>query len=149
MNLTWRQFQRSILPDSEMLFMRCNLGVQYHYTLHVRVYLYEHVVTGMIDFRRGFDWQPYLFDSYCSLLHVTITVQGSTQSTIHYGTQVSLLSLLCLHKSSGNGFQRRTFPFLWVAELSPCQKSKLPTVSRSVCPGVTPHSGLVTNYSFF
>jgi hypothetical protein len=32
---------------------------------------------------------------------------------------LNLLSLLCLHHSSGNGFQRRTFPFLWVPELSP------------------------------
>jgi hypothetical protein len=34
---------------------------------------------------------------------------------------LSLLSLLCPHKwLSGNGFQRRTFPILWVPELSPC-----------------------------
>jgi hypothetical protein len=33
---------------------------------------------------------------------------------------LSLLSLLCLQQYSGNGFQRRTFPFLWVPELSPC-----------------------------
>jgi hypothetical protein len=25
-----------------------------------------------------------------------------------------------LHQSSGNGFQKRTFPFLWISELSPC-----------------------------
>jgi hypothetical protein len=35
---------------------------------------------------------------------------------------LSLLSLLCLHglhQSPGNDFQRRTFAFLWVPELSP------------------------------
>jgi hypothetical protein len=31
-----------------------------------------------------------------------------------------LLILLCLHRSSGIGFQRRTFPFFWVPELSLC-----------------------------
>jgi hypothetical protein len=34
-------------------------------------------------------------------------------------TRLNLLSLLCLHQSSGNGYQRRTFPFLWDPELSP------------------------------
>jgi hypothetical protein len=28
--------------------------------------------------------------------------------------------MLCLHQSSGHGFHRRTFPFLWVPKLSPC-----------------------------
>jgi hypothetical protein len=32
---------------------------------------------------------------------------------------MSLLSLLCLHQSFDNGFQRRTFPSLRVPELSP------------------------------
>jgi hypothetical protein len=32
---------------------------------------------------------------------------------------LSRLSLLCLHHSSGNGFRRQTFPFLWVPKLSP------------------------------
>jgi hypothetical protein len=31
-----------------------------------------------------------------------------------------LLSYLCLRQSSGNGFQRQMFPFLWVPELCPC-----------------------------
>jgi hypothetical protein len=31
-----------------------------------------------------------------------------------------LLSLLCFLRSSGNGFQRKTFPFLWVPDLSQC-----------------------------
>jgi hypothetical protein len=61
-----------------------------------------------------------------------------------------------LHRSSGNGFQRRTFPFLWVPELSPCYiyiRSRLtikvkvtlrPTVSRSVCQ--TPIWGPIPNF---
>jgi hypothetical protein len=31
---------------------------------------------------------------------------------MRYSTRLSLRSLLCLHQFSGNGFQRRTFPFL-------------------------------------
>jgi hypothetical protein len=41
-----------------------------------------------------------------------------------------LFSLLCLHQSlSGNGFQRRTFPLLWVPELSPCLSYQLLTAT--------------------
>jgi hypothetical protein len=52
--------------------------------------------------------------------------------TIHYGVianshtlhslqhALSPFGLLSLHLFSGNGFQRRMFPFLWVLELSPC-----------------------------
>lgn len=31
---------------------------------------------------------------------------------------MSLLSLLCINQCSGNGFQRRTFHFIWVPDLS-------------------------------
>jgi hypothetical protein len=37
--------------------------------------------------------------------------------------------LLCLHQSSGNGFQRRTFPLLWVPEVSPCIRYRLLTAT--------------------
>jgi hypothetical protein len=33
---------------------------------------------------------------------------------------LSLLSALCFHQFSGNGFQRRTFSFPWVLDLSLC-----------------------------
>jgi hypothetical protein len=39
---------------------------------------------------------------------------------------LSLFSLLCLNQSlSSNGFQRRTFPLLWIPELSPCLSYQL------------------------
>jgi hypothetical protein len=47
-------------------------------------------------------------------LQVIITV-----SLIHTIYSSLEHSLLCLHQSFGNGFQRRGFPFLWVPELSP------------------------------
>jgi hypothetical protein len=33
---------------------------------------------------------------------------------------LNLLSLLCLHQSSGNGFERQMFPSFWFPKLSPC-----------------------------
>jgi hypothetical protein len=48
---------------------------------------------------------------------------ANSHSAIHYSTHLSLLSQLCLHQSSGNRFQRRKFPFLWVPELSPNSSS--------------------------
>jgi hypothetical protein len=33
---------------------------------------------------------------------------------------LSILNLLCLHQSSGNGFQRQTISFLWVSKLTSC-----------------------------
>jgi hypothetical protein len=39
-------------------------------------------------------------------------------SSLYYA--LNLFKLLCLHQSSGNGFQRQTFHFLWVPKLSPC-----------------------------
>jgi hypothetical protein len=45
---------------------------------------------------------------------------ANPHSAIQYSTNVSLLSLLYPHQSSGNGYQRRTLLFLWVLELSPC-----------------------------
>jgi hypothetical protein len=45
---------------------------------------------------------------------------------------LSLLNLLCLNQSlSGNGSQRRAFPFLWAPELSPCPSYQLPASNRS------------------
>jgi hypothetical protein len=77
--------------------------------------------------------------------------------------QLSLLSLLYIHPSSGNVFQRRTFPFLWVPRLSlwliysrfstnwftnqlSATQLKIkfmlqPTVGRPVCLGVRRPSG--------
>jgi hypothetical protein len=40
-----------------------------------------------------------------------------------------LLILLRLYKFSGNGFQQRTFPFLWVPDLSPYLNYKLLTAT--------------------
>jgi hypothetical protein len=52
------------------------------------------------------------------LLQVIITVSLIHILYISLG-HTDLLRLLCLYQSSGNGFQWRTFPFLWVPELSP------------------------------
>jgi hypothetical protein len=40
--------------------------------------------------------------------------------TIQCDTYLSLLSHLCFHQSSGNGFQRLKLPFLWFIELCSC-----------------------------
>lgn len=46
------------------------------------------------------------------------------------------LSLLCLHQSSGNGFKRRTFPFLCVSELFWCLSHN----SSRLVPPAPPHT---------
>jgi hypothetical protein len=61
---------------------------------------------------------------------VTTTVALSLIHTLRSSPQhaLSLLGLLCLHYSfSGNGFQRRTFPSLWVPALLPCLRYQLLT----------------------
>jgi hypothetical protein len=50
---------------------------------------------------------------------ITVFLIHTLYTTIHYSTHFSLLSLLCLHRSSRNAFQRRTFLFLWLPELPP------------------------------
>jgi hypothetical protein len=42
----------------------------------------------------------------------------------------SLLRMLRLHESSGNSFQRRTFPFLWVPEIFPCPNHSSSRLTR-------------------
>jgi hypothetical protein len=46
----------------------------------------------------------------------------NTQTHTHTHVTSTLLVL-------GSGFQRRTFPFLWVPELSPCHCYQLPTAT--------------------
>jgi hypothetical protein len=58
---------------------------------------------------------------------ITVTLIRTLYSSLH--RHLSLLSLLCLHPFSGNGFQRRTFPFLWVPELSKCLSYQLLTAT--------------------
>jgi hypothetical protein len=54
----------------------------------------------------------------------------NSHSTIHYSIHLSLLSLLSLHPSfPGNDFQWRTFPFLWVPELSPASATSFYTAA--------------------
>jgi hypothetical protein len=55
---------------------------------------------------------------------------ANSHCAVHHSTHLNLLSLLCLHQSvSGNGFQRRTFPFLWVTEMSPSLSYRLLTTT--------------------
>jgi hypothetical protein len=62
---------------------------------------------------------------YIGLLQIGTTKKAYALSVLRKlqftGTQhLCLLSLLCFHLSSGDGFHRRTFPFLWAPERSPC-----------------------------
>jgi hypothetical protein len=57
------------------------------------------------------------------------SVIANSHSAIHYSTNIIIVSLLCFHQSSGNEFQRRMFPFLWVPELSPYLSYQLLTVT--------------------
>jgi hypothetical protein len=70
--------------------------------------------------RWDLDWYPDILDIFSFQLQVEITSPESTPPTVHCGTQLLLSVLLYPHHSFGNGFRRRTSPFLWVLELSPC-----------------------------
>jgi hypothetical protein len=66
----------------------------------------------------GLDWYPNL-----TLKFVAISVNDSFRSYTVYNSLCHPLivpCLLCLFQSSSNGFHCRTFPFLFVTELSPC-----------------------------
>jgi hypothetical protein len=60
-------------------------------------------------------------------LQVIITISLILALTVRYSTHLSLLSLLCVHRLFGNGFQWRTFLYFWVPELSPCLSCQLLT----------------------
>jgi hypothetical protein len=58
-----------------------------------------------------------------AMLHLTTTCNNNNShlySEIYYEHAICHLNQLFLHKSPGNGFQRRTFLFLWVPKLSKC-----------------------------
>jgi hypothetical protein len=61
--------------------------------------------------------------NYCITISLIQTLCSSLQHAL------CLLSLLCLHQSSGNAFQWQTFPFLWVLELSLCLSYQLLTAT--------------------
>jgi hypothetical protein len=64
---------------------------------------------------------------YLALTDRNYSAIANSHSAIHYSKH---LSLPCLHHSlSGNGFQLRTIPFLWVPELSPCLSYQLVTAT--------------------
>jgi hypothetical protein len=46
---------------------------------------------------------------------------------------LGLISPLCFHQSFGNGFQRRTYSFLWDPELSSCLRPQRFSYSNAVC----------------
>jgi hypothetical protein len=63
-------------------------------------------------------------------------------SAILHSTHLNLLNLLCLHLSlSGNGFQRWTFPLLWLPEMRLCLSYQL---LRATAQTTNP-SGYLTN----
>jgi hypothetical protein len=71
----------------------------------------------MSDYRLDLDWWLDLLNTYTTqpVNSSNYSVVANWNSAIHY----TLLSLMCLQKSlPGSGFQRRTFPLLWVSELS-------------------------------
>jgi hypothetical protein len=61
---------------------------------------------------------------FIGYLQLVIGIQSKSSRiyTVYSSLQhaLNLLSLLCLHQPSGNGFSRRDVPFLWVPELSSC-----------------------------
>jgi hypothetical protein len=63
---------------------------------------------------------------YYTLIHIQLVTTNNSSPIADSRTLQSitthfrLISLLYLHQSSGNGFQRRMFSFLWVSELFPC-----------------------------
>jgi hypothetical protein len=108
-----------------------------------------------------------LADRNYSAIANSHTLQFTTARMKFFGTP-------CFHQSlRGNGFQRWTFPFLCVPEMSAClscqhhpsshlnsltkptsplqsrvQSHIVMTVSQSVCLGVEPRLGLMTRYSY-
>jgi hypothetical protein len=76
------------------------------------------VVMCMSDHRWGLDWFGFIEH----LEFATITNNNDSRIYTVYNLlwhALNLLSLLCLHRASGNVFQHRMFRFLWVSELSP------------------------------
>jgi hypothetical protein len=73
------------------------------------------------DYRRGLDW-------WLDLLYTLIQrVTTLYRSLLHTHTLISTVTSSRL--LFGSGFQRRTFPFLWVPDLSPCLSYQLLTAT--------------------
>jgi hypothetical protein len=80
---------------------------------------FEDIVTILSDYRRGLDWRFDLLTTYTLTTRdysLQLTVTHRLVSSVYYGLHYPL---------PGNGFQRRTFPLLWVRELSPCLSYQL------------------------
>jgi hypothetical protein len=75
-------------------------------------YLYSHVHSS--DYRRGV-WISHRI--YWMLSNFNTEIQEFFSSLEH---KLSIFCLFCLYQSSGNDFQRQTFLFLRISELSPC-----------------------------
>jgi hypothetical protein len=96
--------------------------IQQHHTLHSNPYIHcqTYIVTILVmtvDRVWISNW------SYWMLIFVVTNQSNSSQNCTDYSSlqdTFSLLSLLCLHQSSGTGLSRRAFPFLWVPGMSPC-----------------------------
>jgi hypothetical protein len=119
----------------------------WHYQNYAHLMTVIHTVFYQIKIFHLPLYHLYIMDIYC---HVIVTIDGVwignriywpltdrnyALSLIHiFGSSLqhvlSLLSLLCLHRSFPcNGLQRRIFPLLWVPELSPCLSYQLLTAT--------------------
>jgi hypothetical protein len=80
----------------------------------------------------GFGFTKYLQIVTTSNYNTT----ANSHTAIQYRKHLNLLSLLCLHQFYGNGFQRRTFPFLWFPEPQlPVSNSNSWTTEQQHCSG--------------
>jgi hypothetical protein len=78
------------------------------------------IVTCMSDYRRGLVLVIGVIDNLqiVTTSNYNIIAISTIYSSLEHA--LSFFSLFSLHQSfPGNGFQRRTFPLLWVPELSP------------------------------
>jgi hypothetical protein len=80
---------------------------------------------------------------------MTVSLIRTLYSSLEH--TLSLLSLLCLHRSSGNSFHQRTFPLLCIPELSPCLSYQLIATahnrSHRNCPVTDSLTQLTTHFS--
>jgi hypothetical protein len=115
-----------MLNVSVLILRYCRFSID---VVDLCVYVCIHIATRMANNKRGLNCQLDLLDTDTQLVSALYTRRSLfyTHTHTHTHTRTDARSIFChdLNQFSSNGFQRRTFPSLWIPELSVLQPLQL------------------------